>query len=164
MDRHWSQLKHLLSTLYLMMSRQHDVGMRLLLTKGSRSLSPIKKEGDVKKFMSSDEVRPQPTRWTDMEASLGDLFDDRIESVKRPHGKKRALTLIVLTDGIWQGTSKKSVVKARIAKFVKEITVYQGQHRKRPVSIQFIQFGNDIDARFFLQHLDDHLGDEAGVE
>ena len=163
MGRWWSQTKFVLGTLFLMMSQQPNVGMQMLFTLGHASMPKMKREDDVKKLMSNEHARPRPHRRTDMEASLGDLFEEHVQSIKNTF-RKRLLTLIILTDGLWKGTRTKAAVKAKIAKFVKEVSKLQGQHRKRPVSIQFIQLGKDMDAMFFLQHLDDHLGPEEGIE
>ena len=161
----WSQATLVLCTLFQLMSLQRDVGMRLCFTFGKPpKVDKIKTDTDVKKLMISDDVKPCPYRRTDIVKSLGEIFDERIQRLKGPWSpQQRLLTLIVLTDGVWEGTKNNGEVKDSIANFVREVAKLQGPHRKRPVSIQFIQFGRDFEAMLFLQHLDNRLAAEKGI-
>jgi len=64
----------------------------------------------------------------------------------------------VLTDGIWAATTHKDTVRQMLIKFIGEMIGLVGEHGNRPVSIEFVQFGDDVDATHTLRLLDDDLG------
>ena len=166
MGRWWSKTKYVLGTLALMMLQQQpEVAMQLRFTVGSAKLARIEKEDDIVKLMKDNSVRPNNFKHTNMEETLGHLFEEHVQSIRKPLPRnKRLLTLIILTDGLWKATNEKADVQDKITTFVKEVSQLQGKYRQRPVSIQFIQLGKDIDAMFFLQHLDNNLANkEKGI-
>jgi hypothetical protein len=63
----------------------------------------------------------------------------------------------VFTDGIWEAMKNKDDVKSLIVTFAKELKDILGDFKKRPVSIEFVQFGDDEDASYRLWILDNHL-------
>lgn len=103
-------------------------------------------------------------RYTDIETSLGRFLDDyrdRIEEYANGrisryfyHEVKR-VNVYVLTDGRWQPESDASIEESlhRLVSTLK-------RHGKNPkqIGIQFIQFGDDPDARKCLERLDSGLG------
>lgn len=74
--------------------------------------------------------------------------------------EKKKLTLIVLTDGVWSGVHKKGIVANGITHAV-ETAQGKGSLRKqlgqRGLSIQFVRFGNDVEAIRELDYMDDNL-------
>lgn len=84
---------------------------------------------------------------------------------KEDKKEKKKLTLIVLTDGIWAGVLRKSIVAREITNAV-ENAQSRGSLRKqlgqRGLSIQFVRFGNDPDAVAELDYMDNDLAGEDG--
>src|SRR3569833_1791089 len=80
---------------------------------------------------------------------------------------KRKLTLIVLPDGIWPNIGWKRTVANRIVTFLEtwdDKSELKKMLRKRGLSIQFIQLGDDPDARAELENMDDSLMSSVGVK
>jgi hypothetical protein len=169
MDCHWYEATFLLQTLLLKARGQDENGMDLLFTSGlvkvegreGRGSSTLIKKDPFMAAMKDPNARPQKNNRTDMRRPLGDIFDKYVNEAKR--GKRmgheiKNLTLIVLTDGIWDGMNKnKEEVRELIITFVKNVREIVGDLKQRPVSIEFIQFGCDEDATYRLWVLDNHL-------
>lgn len=86
---------------------------------------------------------------TDMAATLMRVFDRYGDMTKKQ-------TLLVLTDGLWNGV--KDDVEREIRKFVTEVRKrLAGKQERRWFSIQFISFGHDAEALARLIALDDEL-------
>ena len=69
-------------------------------------------------------------------------------------GRWRPRSIYVLTDGLWQpGLDVRSVIKNMIEKLKQH-----GIAAKHQIGIQFIRFGDDLNARDLLDYLDDGLG------
>ena len=148
----------------MMLQQQPKVEMQLRFTLGNAKLAKIRREEDILKLMKDENVKPNSFKHTNMEASLGHLFEKHVQLIRAPYPRpKRLLTIIILTDGLWEATNEKAKVQAKISTFVREIIELQGKYRERPVSIQFIQMGSDIDAMLFLRHLDDNLANVEGI-
>ncbi len=132
-------------------------GMELRFTNTSRSEAPSRGK-ELERFkdaMASQEVRPNRPGWqTDMSAVLGDILTEWLE---RPGDSKKNMTIIVLTDGMWKGMDREEAVYEKIIEFemVKRNKIQNV--RKRPVSIQFVSFGNDAFALDRLNRLDNEL-------
>jgi hypothetical protein len=97
---------------------------------------------------------------TDILTRLSKIFENYIREAKRAskaNTKVRSLTLIVLTNGLWEGTRNKDDVRRKIVAFVKDLTGVVGGLGSRSVSIEFIQFGDDPDVTHRLRSLDDDL-------
>lgn len=138
---------------------QDENGMDLYFTRaGSKKVENQKTKYDFVTAMNSKSAKPMKDVHTDMRASLGDILDDYVSGYR---SKRRKLTIIVLTDGKWEGMKNKNEVKSWIIKFLQESKGKIGGLQHRPVSIEFIQFGNDPEATERLRELDDDLkGDD----
>ncbi|KXH25930.1 hypothetical protein CSAL01_04484 [Colletotrichum salicis] len=88
---------------------------------------------------------------TDMAMTLSQTFDNY-----KDYRKKQ--TLIVLTDGLWEGSNLSNDVETKITKFVGELRNHLGKHEPRWFSIQFVSFGDNKEALQRLKRLDDELG------
>lgn len=160
MAAHWYRATHLLKTLVMKAAGQDENGMDLTFTAGPEKLQNQKSASEFKKKM--EKAEPRAGVHTDMRKPLGDIFSKYLEEQKGrkkyPSKDIRNLTLIVLTDGIWEGmVSNKNAVHEMIVKFTKELEATIGNLKHRPVSIEFIQFGNDEDATSRLRRLDNDL-------
>ena len=162
MQRWWFQTTYLLETLVLKAVGQDKNGMDLLFTSG-----PVKVDGKQSKSEFHNAMKnklAQPGGHTDPRVSLGDIFQDYIKEVKRRQRQNltaKGFTLIILTDGIWEGVKDKMEVKKTIVAFIKELWNLIGDIKYRPVSIEFVQLGNDPDATYRLQHLDNDLKNDG---
>ncbi|KAI9776787.1 MAG: hypothetical protein M1816_005081 [Peltula sp. TS41687] len=161
MRQHWYEATYLLDTLVMKAAGQDDDGMDLTFTTGPEKLERKKSTSEFTKIMKKAE--PMDGVHTDMRRPLGDIFSNYIEETQKR--KKylyqkdvKNLTLIILTDGIWAGMgSNKDAVNQKIVSFIKNLEETIGKLKDRPVSIEFIQFGNDEDATYRLERLDKDL-------
>ncbi|OBT67421.1 hypothetical protein VE03_03009 [Pseudogymnoascus sp. 23342-1-I1] len=154
MKPHWSHAKFLLKALLLKVAGQDEDGMDLTFTSGKTQVQDKKGESKFIKAMERPDAQPSLQIRTDMKQSLGEIFQKYLDT--RRKGSKK-LTLIVLTDGKWDGMEDKNGVDAKIITFAKQLNEIAGSLEVRPVSIEFIQFGNDPDATSRLRRLDNHL-------
>ncbi|KAI8211298.1 hypothetical protein K4K48_008698 [Colletotrichum sp. SAR 10_66] len=76
------------------------------------------------------------------------------------HRKKQ--TLIILTDGLWEGSDTLNDVETTISEFIKNLKKDLRKSQLRWFTIQFVSFGSDDRALQRLQSLDDELGKLAG--
>ncbi|KFZ05322.1 hypothetical protein V501_08467 [Pseudogymnoascus sp. VKM F-4519 (FW-2642)] len=157
MSRYWANAKFLLETLILKAIGQDDNGMDLSFTFGNIS---VQNSNVVSKFtdaMDDQEARPRDHLHTDMKGSLGDIFYEYFQVAKKRGSWSKNLTLIVLTDGKWDGMEDKNGVDTMIIEFGNQVQKIFGNLKHRPVSIEFIQFGYDPNATSRLRRLDDDL-------
>lgn len=161
MEEFWYQATYLLETLVMKSSGQDENGMDLSFTAGQIKVGNKNDSSAFTKAMKDTKARPQKGMHTDMKRSLGDIFSKYLGELKAqrylPTKQVKNLTLIVLTDGIWAGMSNKDDVKQKIIIFAKEMAKIHVDLVERPVSIEFIRFGNDEDAAYRLSLLDNDL-------
>ena len=163
MKEFWEEATYVLKTLVMKAKGQDENGMDLAFTSGLVKVDGEKNASAFKEAMKKDRARPMANIHTDMKKSLGDVLDAYHTELKRkrerPSKKEtevKDLTLIVLTDGVWAGMYNKEEVSELIVKFLKSLRVTIGDIRN-PVSIEFIQFGDDEDATNRLRRLDNDL-------
>lgn len=154
----WYEANYLLETLVMKASGQDENGMDLIFTSGPIKVENRNGKSDFLKAMKNERAQPKPGIRTDMRKPLGNILSKYLEELK-PHSKEKFknLTLIVLTDGVWEGMRDKDEVNQKIVSFVQGLRDAIGDLKDRPVSIEFIQFGNDADASYRLQRLDNDM-------
>ncbi|CAG9997041.1 unnamed protein product [Clonostachys byssicola] len=156
MTPHWSDAKRTLLTLAMKIGPLDKDGLDLRYSCGNHGFLSNIKGYDIKsKFSASmDEVerRIHEGIRTDMCAALSKVFDEYIDG----DGKKRQ-TLIILTNGKWEGSSNKRDVEDLIIKFIKRLEKIKDRMEDRWFSIQFVSFGDDENALKRLAFLDDEL-------
>jgi hypothetical protein len=163
MEDFWDEATYLLETLVMKAKGQDKDGMDLSFTVGNKKLDNATRPSKFKEAMEDTKAKPMPGVNTDMRKPLGDIFLEYLSKVWEKRSfvlrqKVRKLTLIVLTDGKWEGMgANRDDVDEMIIKFLKDLEQAMGTLQFRPVSIQFVQFGNDPDAIFRLRRLDDEL-------
>ncbi|KAH9908474.1 hypothetical protein F4778DRAFT_795905 [Xylariomycetidae sp. FL2044] len=96
---------------------------------------------------------------TDMERSLRRIFDDFLQSSSDTRHRK-AMKLIVLTDGVWGGTSDPRKVEEAIVEFLRH-KVFEGKMTKRWFTIQFISFSDVLPD--ILRSLDDDMAKKYSI-
>ena len=156
MVEHWDQAEFVLETLVRKAAKIDKNGMDLSFTLGNVEVRGKQSTSYFLEAMDHKDAKPHQTQ-TDMNSALGAIFDGYIRYLQNPSSEKKNLTLMVLTDGIWGGTFDKHRIKEKIVEFIRDVTQILGRHREHPVGIQFIQFGEDPDATYRLQSLDDDL-------
>lgn len=158
---HWGQLKYVLETLLMKVNRIDENGVDLSFTLGGVNIENAKTVDKVMATLKDPTAQPKAGAYTDMVRSLRGLFDDYLRYAKgqtRIGHRLKKLTLLVLTDGIWENTVNKIYVDQTIISFAQNLEKIMGRDiADRPVSIEFIQFGNDEDATLRLKRLDDDL-------
>ena len=109
--------------------------------------------------MENSAVQPKDNMHTDMQKPLDRILSAQLEEIKRNRskGSPKKLTIIVLTDGVWAGMKNKRDVEKTIVKFGKDVQKFLGNSEPQSVSIEFIQFGHNVDATHRLRRLDDEL-------
>ena len=157
MHDHWDQATILLELLVTKAAGLDKNGMDVSFTRGNAVLNGEKDAKLFRKVMLKRDVQPQAGVHTDMRSSLGFIFEQYIRYLSSPLSQKKHLTLIVFTDGLWEGTPSKETVEDKVADFIKRVVDIRGTLINRPVSLQFVQFGNDPEATLRLQHMDDEL-------
>jgi hypothetical protein len=87
---------------------------------------------------------------TDMSHTLSKLYTRFYVAQNKP------MTLIVITDGIWEGTRPENKVETSLVEFVKNLPYSPVE---RLLTIQFVRLGNNEAAIQRLIRLDDELKD-----
>jgi hypothetical protein len=171
MSPHWYKATYLLETLLLKAAGQDEDGMDLSFTSGNISVEGRRGESKFIKAMRDSDARPRQGIRTNMKKPLGEILDDYLQEaiylreqrkLKKSVPKSKNLTLIILTDGMWEGMDDKDGVNDKIITFAKELKGVIGNLKDRPVSIEFVQFGDDPDATYRLWRLDNDL-EYAGI-
>ena len=159
MRQYWGQATWLLETLVMKAAGIDPDGPDLRFTMGKYELKREERSSAFKEAMTRADTMPRDSDVTDIRVSLGKIFDQYLEGLKTPWRglKVNALTIIVLTDGLWQGVEVKEEVDDQIVTFVRRVRELTNNVIPRRVSIEFIQFGKDAEATKRLRNLDDHL-------
>ncbi|KAF2114185.1 kinase-like domain-containing protein [Lophiotrema nucula] len=170
MEAHWDEATYLLETLVMKAKPYDDDGMELFFTLSPRAYAKGKDAGMFREKMREQRPRKGTGMSTDMVVPIDRIFkryfdkldeyDERKRKGKKPkEERKEALTLIVLTDGVWAAMQHSDDV----FNYMKTILLKELERRKilrftdRPVSIEFVQFGNNDDATERLRALDDDM-------
>jgi hypothetical protein len=162
----WEVATFVLETLAMKLAGLDDDGLDLVFTIGqNRNIYNAKGRNVPTKFRKAMEIasptmpaRPDQKEKTDIGETLGQVFDDYLKSYK-----KKRMTLLVLTDGIWEGSVKERGVEKKIANFVGELLKRHGAMEDRRFSIEFIRFGEDVKAISRLRRLDNELEQEFKI-
>lgn len=88
---------------------------------------------------------------TNMTETLQKVFDKYWRNISK------RMTLIILTDGLWEGCAQENDVQNLIAGFITKLKARLNKTEKRWFSIQFVYFGENKNAIQRLQDLDDNM-------
>ncbi|OQV08585.1 hypothetical protein CLAIMM_12832 [Cladophialophora immunda] len=157
----WKVATYVLETLAMKLAPLDEDGLDLVFTIGHEMPFNAKGKNAFKEFRKQmDRAAPSPVRdssgekRTNMAETLGRVFTNYTNQTK-----SKRMTLLVLTDGRWRGTTTGNTVEDKIATFVKNPFVHKYGLEDRWFSISFIQFGEDPDASKRLKWLDDELSE-----
>lgn len=175
----WYEAVFVLETLYNKCRGADEDGVDLYFTSTPDKILEARGDAGLKSIsekMWNQTVRPQPEREGEMCRPLKRLLDEWLDdwhsavqdyltrSPKSPtKDAKKNLTIIVLTDGIWNAHRENPLaVDDAIVTFNQRFkSVTKGFLDPRTVSIQFVSFGNDQAALARLRRLDDSLGQKG---
>lgn len=176
----WYEAVFVLETLYNKCRGTDEDGVDLYFTSTSDKVLGAKGDAGLRKIsdkMWHSMVRPQIEREGEMCGPLRRLLDEWLDDwnlgmqefiTRAPRsptkGAKKNLTVIVLTDGIWNAhrDNPLAVDEAIVAFNQRFKNVTKGiLPDPRTVSIQFVSFGNDQAALARLRRLDDSLGQKG---
>lgn len=164
MQVHWDNAEGLTELFINKLQGQDKDGMDMFFTFGG---TDVQHRDSARQFMSA--MRRESVKNAgigmgvpDMENSLRKVFQKHNERLSRPVTSKK-LVVYILTDGSWVDKHGEQVEKC-IIDFIS--SVKKRRIDKRPVAIQFIQFGNDPKTLQYLAHLDDDLHEDKsnGIE
>lgn len=163
MVQHWKDVMFTLETLYLKLDGLDKNGVDLTFTNRSKQMwnkAELKKSwGRATLVRHMNEAQPVAANTcdervrTNMKEVLSPIFQKFLTS-----RQSKRMTLIVLTDGMWEGSIREEDVAEKIRDF------YNSWHDKwhvvedRWFSIQFVSFGYNEAALRRLQVLDDDMG------
>ncbi|KAH7163468.1 kinase-like domain-containing protein [Dactylonectria estremocensis] len=162
MKPHWNNVTMVLLALAMKIGPLDKDGLDLVYTIGERNcLNNIKGQKIETKFQQSIENAfwhiDERNDKTDMAAALSRIFDDYLKDTSKKQ------TLLILTDGCWDGSKRIDDVENKIRNFVNHLKAKLNLYESRWFSIQFISFGNNEANLKRLQELDDTLNAEEDV-
>ncbi|KAG9119163.1 hypothetical protein FRC07_005962, partial [Ceratobasidium sp. 392] len=135
---------------------QHDAdGIEVYFLNAAEKGQTVHSEDDVEQLFES----VHPTSGTPTGERLEQILTAyivRLEEAKKSGTRMKPLNLIVITDGAPSDDPESVIIAA-----AKRLDA--GQFPLAQVGIQFIQVGNDENARKALEELDDHLGGKHDV-
>lgn len=157
MKPYWSYVTKVAKTLAMKIGALDKDGVDLVYTIGqAHKLNNVTAHEIRTKFKDSLEnayLAIDDGMHTDMAAKLRVVFDQ----LSRSKLRNKRHTLLILTDGLWEGSHLKNDVEDAICAFMRWQKESFPNFEKRRFSIQFISFGNNAEALARLQRLDDEL-------
>jgi hypothetical protein len=157
MSEHWDEATFLLETLVMKAHGQDPDGPDMTFTNDGTELTREKDAAVFRRAMQNVRPRKGSHVHTNLKTALTPIFNNYLSMVRQTPDKSKvnALTVIILTDGLWEGMSDQNEITQKIVLFYKQLTQkMDGMMKDRQVSIQFIQFGDDEEARERLRRLD----------
>lgn len=184
MGQHWPMVRGLVSVLTALLYGQDANGMDIYFTSSSERYGPftepvqftnlINKMKAINRTSIIGEQGPRrsPTndRADDIRESLGEILSLVATPSKQRTNKHytRKLTIIIFTDGCWDGITRKRTVAERIVSWIDQWEDEDHLHKmleneNRGLSIQFVQFGNDKEATIEFEYMDNELANIDGT-
>ena len=162
---YWDESIYLLETMVMKAWGQDKNGMDLTFANGPVLIRGSNNPAKFRQKMEDKDAKPSKGSGlkTDIRIALESILSDYLRLAQRGldhRAKVKKLTIIVLTDGRWEGLpdDNDGSVEDTIVEFVKRLkTVQKGHMEVRQVSFEFVQLGFDEGAAFRLQRLDDQL-------
>ncbi|KAF4912759.1 Serine/threonine-protein kinase mph1 [Colletotrichum viniferum] len=179
MVNHWEEATHLLEVLVWRSLGYDDNGMELYFTDPDTDPSAKVKESrnqTLKEFTDAMKAaEPQTRRGSEVLTTIQPELERIINQYSRAKASKtepRKKTIIVLTDGIWKGMHNEFTLDTYLMSTLSSLRDLHGDlayyergqstgpcdiAEIRPVTIQFVQFGDNPRAANRLRRLDDDL-------
>ncbi|KAK8862219.1 hypothetical protein PGQ11_008454 [Apiospora arundinis] len=166
MRPYWPAMRTALETLASMIGSLDKDGLDMEFTLGKDyniSNAPVKRLLDRFDKACVDALQPQDDSktGTDMAMILGQIFFDYLKDTSKP------MTLIVFTDGVWDGTFSDEDVETSIVEFLRNAAIEKKPYSLRWFSIEFVSFGqagierlerfdNDLESKYGIRDVIDH--------
>ncbi|KIR29410.1 hypothetical protein I307_01314 [Cryptococcus deuterogattii 99/473] len=154
-DQRWDQACQAIMEVADLASRYDDDGIDVYFLNNKRVGKELRSSDDVEELFTGLGPRGITPTGRRLEAILRDYMS-RLEASQHTGEEVKPMNLIVVTDGA--PTDDPESVIITIAR-----RLDRGQYPLSQVGIQFLQIGNDPEAREALQDLDDGLSSEHGV-
>jgi hypothetical protein len=157
MKPHWAVATRVLITLAMKIGPLDNDGLDLIYTIGTNyNRKEVKGWAIPKTFRNSMQGSGEEINHmykTNMKETLEKIFDKYTDTSKK-------MTLIVLTDGLWEGCANNDDVEKLIASFLTKLKPRLKKWESRWFSIQFVSFGENEPALDRLRKLDDNMPTE----
>ncbi|KAG7047599.1 protein kinase domain-containing protein [Colletotrichum scovillei] len=180
MSGHWTQASNLLKVLVWRSIGYDDNGMELYFTNpdtpANASITETKKQSVITFVTAMKNAEPSQSHHvkTTIVPELARIINGytRAMTSQRPPRPPRKKTIIVLTDGIWEGMKMEHTIDIHLRSTFHELKDLHGDlsyvqpgksddqvdiSEIRPVTIQFVQFGNHRNATERFRRLDDDM-------
>ncbi|KAF4899595.1 Serine/threonine-protein kinase mph1 [Colletotrichum fructicola] len=179
MAPHWAEATHLIEVLVWRSLGYDDNGMEIYFTDADTDpTAKVKESPDqtVKEFLNAMRVAaPKSVKSSTVKTTIQPELERIINQYTRAKTSKmqpRKKTIIILTDGIWEGMNNEYTLDTYLMSTLSSLRDLHGdlahikpgqlpgQHdieKIRPVTIQFVQFGQNQRATDRLRRLDDEL-------
>ena len=167
MEPYWDEATYLLETLVMKAKPFDKDGMDMFFTIGQASVKGKKDEKLFRDKMREQRPKKFPASSTDMTLPIEQIFKNyfarwdnyQARISKRKDATEPRLTLIILTDGMWTAMRYSDEVYRYMAEILLPELERRNilRFRQRPVSIEFVQFGNNDEATEKLRILDDDM-------
>ena len=167
MIRHWPVTEFVAQTLGMKVAGLDEDGIDVKFTINGKKFNKERLRGlsGLNQLNSVlNEARPeQPPdedarEATDMNSTLRDIFSNYWK-----RGFQKATTVVVLTDGVWEGSLSNTANEA-IVEFTREVQNHKRRFPPRHFTIGFVRFGEGIEEKAKLQDLDDKLCEAHGLQ
>ncbi|KAK8038980.1 hypothetical protein PG993_007391 [Apiospora rasikravindrae] len=160
MEPYWPAMRVALETLASMIGKLDKDGLDIEFTIGktyNTSNAPVRKLMQKFDKARDEALRPRdPSRTgTDMATILDQIFSNYLRDTSKP------MTLIVLSDGLWEGTISDEDVETSIVEFLRNAAIEKKPSNLRWFSIEFVSFGQAGVKK--LEVLDDGLESKYGI-
>lgn len=153
---HWENLKITLLALAMKIGSLDKDGLDLVYTCGDTNNVIRAKGWDIPTEFGQSIDRAKSIMdqndQTNIEETLSKCFDSHSTT-----NKSQRQTLIVLTNGLWEGSTDWNSAEKEIARYINTLRENIKKREKRWFTIQFISFGQNQKALKRLQELDDSL-------
>ncbi|KAI8226932.1 hypothetical protein K4K54_003323 [Colletotrichum sp. SAR 10_86] len=178
MKHHWKQATDLLEVLVWRSLGYDDNGVEIRFTDPDTSSKAKVKESrsqTVRQFTEAMKLATPNTSnriKTNILPALERIVNDYTTGMTSAKSKPRKKSIIVLTDGIWEGMNIEYTLDVHLKSTFQVLrdlhgdlpyitAGYSGDREDisviRPITIQFVQFGNDPNATARLRRLDDDM-------
>jgi hypothetical protein len=169
MSAHWADITKTVATLVAVLGAYDADGLDMSFFFGGETVSGSKDPVDFLKALRLGRPLQEAGFKTKLLPALGKLFFEYKAGLQTylsdtdKHKRPKDVTIMVLTDGVWEGCDK-YLVGTKIIGFVETLKdMLSNQMEERPFSIQFIQFGgNKLEGTDPFPYLDDELEQQCG--
>jgi hypothetical protein len=157
MCQHWSHACYLIRILAWRALGYDEDGMELYFT-DPRTAEHVKqrKDQDVNEFVNAmKRAKPTP-RMVQNPSGIVNALSDILRPLLQTQ-QFRPKTVLILTDGKWEGLSSDTAVDELIRRSLAQLPGSANTISSRPITFQFISFGYDKAALERLRRLDDDI-------